>query len=292
MITINANAKINLTMDILDKRSDGYHEIKSIMQTIELADIIEIAKIDKGIKIDLDAAEVPGGETLPANEDNLAYRAAKAMIDEYNLNSGIFIRLQKKIPISAGLAGGSADAAAVIRGMNKLFDLHLSTDELCAVGEKVGSDVPFCIIGGTCLVYGRGEKLKRLPDIPPTPIVLVKPRGAIPTEWAYKTYDKDKSADHPDTDAICEALNIYDYEATFELLFNVFEHVAVKKYPAIVQYKEKMIEVGAVAAVMSGSGPTVLCVAKTQNDAINIAETFKDSGAQIFVTRTIGRLEN
>ncbi|MBR1397200.1 MAG: 4-(cytidine 5'-diphospho)-2-C-methyl-D-erythritol kinase, partial [Selenomonadaceae bacterium] len=287
-----ANAKINLTLDILGTREDGYHEVEMILQSIELADNIELAKMDSGIKLEMDASAVSGGETLTVNENNLAYRAAKAVIDYCKLDNGIFIRLTKKIPIAAGLAGGSTDAAAVIRGMNQLFNLHLTTDELCEIGLKIGSDVPFCIIGGTCLASGRGEKLKRLPDLINVPVVLVKLRGAIPTAWAYKTYDSDRSSEHPDNLAICEAINLSDYEAVGELMFNVLEHVAAKKYPAILSYKEKMLEAGAIAAMMSGSGPTVFGIAKTQEDAVKIAESFKNSGTQVFVTKTIGRIEN
>ncbi|MBR1860066.1 MAG: 4-(cytidine 5'-diphospho)-2-C-methyl-D-erythritol kinase [Selenomonadaceae bacterium] len=292
MLTISANAKINLTLDILGTREDGYHEVEMILQSIELADNIELAKMDSGIKLEMDASAVSGGETLTVNENNLAYRAAKAVIDYCKLDNGIFIRLTKKIPIAAGLAGGSTDAAAVIRGMNQLFNLHLTTDELCEIGLKIGSDVPFCIIGGTCLASGRGEKLKRLPDLINVPVVLVKLRGAIPTAWAYKTYDSDRSSEHPDNLAICEAINLSDYEAVGELMFNVLEHVAAKKYPAILSYKEKMLEAGAIAAMMSGSGPTVFGIAKTQEDAVKIAESFKNSGTQVFVTKTIGRIEN
>ena len=288
MLTLNANAKINLTLDILGKREDGYHEVELILQTIALSDTLEITKIDKGVTMEI-VNEVFGAETLPVDENNLAIRAANLMIKTQKLNSGVFLRLTKKIPIAAGLAGGSTDAAAVIRGMNQLFNLHLTTDELCDIGAEIGSDVPFCIVGGTCLAYGRGEKLKRLPDFPKVPIVLVKPRGAISTAWAYQTYDKEKTSDHPDTTAVCEAINIGDYKAVAEMMFNVLENVAVKKYPAIDVYKEKLLEAGAIAAMMSGSGTTVFGIAKTHEDAEKIADTLKDSGVQIFITETVGR---
>ena len=292
LLTISANAKINLTLDILGKREDGYHDVELVLQSIALADTLEFAKIDSGIKFEMSAEGVSGAETLPNNEDNLAYRAAELMMNKYRLDSGIFIRLTKKIPIAAGLAGGSTDAAAVIRGMNKLFKLRMTIDEMCELGAELGSDVPFCVVGGTCLASGRGEKLERLADLPNIPIVLIKPRGVIPTAWAYKTYDSDKSPDHPDTAAICEAINLSDKEAVFELIFNVMERVAVKKYPAINIYKDKLLEAGAVAAMMSGSGPSLFGIAKTHNDAVRIAESFKDSGAQVFVTETVGRIEN
>ena len=263
-----------------------------VLQSIALADTLELAKIDSGIKFDMTADDVSGAETLPDDENNLAYRAAELVMNNYELNSGVFIRLTKRIPIAAGLAGGSTDAAAVIRGMNKLFKLRMTIDEMCELGAEIGSDVPFCIVGGTCLASGRGEKLRRLADLPTVPIVLLKPRGVIPTAWAYKTYDSDRSPDHPDTAAICEAINLSDTKAVFELIFNVMERVAIKKYPAINTYKDKLLEAGAVAAMMSGSGPSLFGIAKTRDDAVRIAETFKDSGVQVFVTETVGRIEN
>ena len=292
LLTINANAKINLTLDILGKRDDGYHDVELVLQSIALADTLELAKIDKGIKFEMNIENVAGGETLPTDENNLACRAAKIVIERYNLNEGVFIRLNKKIPITAGLAGGSTDAAAIIRGMNRLFNLRLTTNEMCELGAEIGSDVPFCIVGGTCLAYGRGEKLNRLADLPSIPIILLKPRGVISTAWAYNTYDSDKSSEHPDTTAICEAINLSDTEAVFELMFNVLERVAVKKYPAINTYKDKLLEAGAVAAMMSGSGPSLFGIAKSHDDAIRIANTFKESGVQVFVTETVGRIEN
>ena len=262
-----------------------------ILQSIALADTIELSKIDRNVKLEI-ISEITGAETLPLDENNLIVKAAKLMIKTYKINSGVFIRLTKKIPIAAGLAGGSTDAAAVIRGMNELFNLHLTTDELCEVAAQIGSDVPFCVVGGTCLAYGRGEKLKRLSDLQNIPIVLVKPRGAIPTAWAYKTYDSDKSDEHPNNSEICEAINISDYEAVAELMFNVLERVAIKKYSAINTIKEKLFESGAIGAMMSGSGPTVFGIVKTQNEAKKIADSFKDSGYQIFVTETVGRVRN
>ena len=292
LLTINANAKINLTLDILGSREDGYHEVELILQTIELADKLELAKIDSGIKFELNTEEILNGELLPTDEKNLAYHAAKLMIKKFNLSDGVFIRLTKKIPIEAGLAGGSTDAAAVIRGMNKLFNLRLSSDEMCKIGAEIGSDVPFCIIGGTCLAYGRGEKLKRLADLPSMPMILIKPRGSISTAWAYKTYDSEKNNEHPDNNAMCEAINFSDTDAVCQLMFNVMEKVAIKKYPAIAQYKKQMLDNGAIAAMMSGSGTAIFGITKTQEDAVKIADTFKDSGIQIFVTKTVSKIEN
>ena len=289
MLTVSANAKINLTLDILGKRDDGYHEVELVLQSIALADTLEFAKIDHGIDFHLDSSQLVGADILPIDSSNLAVRAAKLMQDNFKLDAGIFIRLIKRIPIEAGLAGGSTDAAAVIRGVNSLFNLRLTAERMCELGAEIGSDVPFCIIGGTCLASGRGEKLKRLADLPSIPIVLIKPRGAISTAWAYKTYDSDRSNEHPDTKQICEAINLSDTKAVTELIFNVLERVAIKKYPAISTIKDKLIEAGAIAAMMSGSGPSIFAITKSNEDSQRIAELFKDSGSQVFVTKTIGR---
>ena len=291
LLTISANAKINLTLDILGKCDDGYHEVALVLQSIALADILELAKIDHGIDFYLDSSQLAGADLLPTDSSNLAVRAALLMQKNFNLDSGIFIRLTKHIPIEAGLAGGSTDAAAVIRGVNKLFNLRLTMEKMCELGAEIGSDVPFCIVGGTCLATGRGEKLERLADLPSIPLVLIKPRGAIPTAWAYKTYDSNKSSEHPDTKQICEAINISDVTAVSELMFNVLERVAIKKYPAINTIKDRLIEAGAVAAMMSGSGPSIFAITKSNADSKRIAELFKDSGAQVFVTETVGRLD-
>lgn len=292
LLTISANAKINLTLDILGKRDDDYHEVELVLQSIALADTLELTKIDHGIDFHLDTAQVAGADSLPTDDSNLAVRAALLMKERFNLDSGIFIRLIKRIPIEAGLAGGSTDAAAVIRGINRLFNLRLNTEEMCDLGAEIGSDVPFCIVGGTCLATGRGEKLKRLADLPSIPLVLIKPRGSIPTAWAYKTYDSDRSSEHPDTKQICEAINLSDTKAVTELIFNVLERVAIKKYPAINNIKDKLIEAGAMAAMMSGSGPSIFAITKSNDDSKRIAELFKDSGSQVFVTETVGRLND
>ena len=291
LLTLSANAKVNLTLDILAKRQDGYHEVELVLQSIALADTIELATFDRGVKFEL-IAEAVGAETLPTDHENLAVKAADLMLNQFNIPSGLFIRLTKKIPIAAGLAGGSTDAAAVIRGINQLFKLHLSTEQMCEIAAQIGSDVPFCIVGGTCLAYGRGELLTRLVDLPTIPIVLLKPRGVISTAWAYATYDSNKSDEHPNTAEICEAINLSDTGAVCELLFNVLEGVAAKKYPAITMFKEKLLEAGAVAAMVSGSGPSLFGVARNKAEALKIAEAVKDLGAQVFVTETVGRVLN
>lgn len=272
-------AKINLTLDILGVREDGYHEVAMIMQAIKLADELELKKISRGISL-----KINDGENIPNDEKNLAWRAALEVQKFSGKNLGVAIELVKKIPSAAGLAGGSSDAAAVIRGMNRLYELNLTENELCEIGSRVGSDVPFCIIGGTCLAEGRGEILTPLAPIKKFSVVLAKPRGEISTAWAYKTYDENPATIHPPTQEIIRQLECGNYGAAFKNFSNVLEGVAVKKIPAIIDLKTKMFDAGASVALMSGSGPTVFAL--TDNDLIaeKIAASVED--AQIFITKT------
>ena len=282
MIQEFARAKINLSLDILGKREDGYHEVKMLMQTLELADVVELSEISAGIKLQVDSAE-----NIPTDEKNLAYKAAVEVQNYCGENFCVAINLSKKIPAAAGLAGGSADAAAVIRGMNKLFNLKLSTAELCEIGARVGSDVPYCIVGGTCLAEGRGEILTKLPDFKKYFVVLLKPRGEISTAWSYKTFDElpAEKISHPPTQEIIKLLDLGEYESAFAKFKNVLELVALKKFPAIDRYKEKMFESGAKFAMMSGSGPTIFALADDEVTAKKIASSVEGQGAQIFITK-------
>ena len=275
-----ARAKINLTLDITGLRADGYHEISTIMQTIELADELKLEKISDGIRL-----EMNGGENIPTDERNLAWRAAIEFQKFCGKNLGVAIELNKKIPSASGLAGGSSDAAAVLRGMNRLYELNLSDKELCAIGERVGSDVPFCIIGGTCLAEGRGEILTPLIPIKKFNVVLAKPRGEISTAWAYKTYDENPSAIHPPNKEVIGQLERGDYDAAFKNFYNVLESVAIKKIPAIADCKSKMLVAGAKVALMSGSGSTVFALTDDDLTAKKIAAGVAES-AQVFITKT------
>ena len=280
-----ARAKVNLTLDILGVRADGYHEVSLIMQTIELADEVELKKISGGVELRMDATGIIGGENIPNDEKNLAWRAAAEFQKFFGKDLGVAIELVKKIPAAAGLAGGSSDAAAVIRGMNRLYELNLTDDELCAIGERVGSDVPFCIIGGTCLAEGRGEILTRLAPIKKFSVVLAKPDGEISTAWAYKTYDANPATIHPPTQVIIKQLACGDYDAAFKNLSNVLEGVALKKIPAIAECKKKFLSAGASVALMSGSGPTVFALTDDESTAKKIAAQV--DAAQVFVTKII-----
>ena len=283
MLTELARAKINLTLDITGLRADGYHEVSMLLQTIELADELELKKILGGVELLMDATGIAGGEQIPTDEKNLAWHAAIEFQKFCGKNFGVAIKLVKKIPAAAGLAGGSADAAAVIRGMNRLYETNLTTDELCQIGARVGSDVPFCIVGGTCLAEGRGEILTRLAPVKNFRVVLAKPDGEISTAWAYKTYDENPATAHPPTQDIIKQLQRDDYEAAFKNFSNVLEGVALKKIPAVAACKRKMIAAGAKVALMSGSGPTVFALADDDLTAKKIAASVE--GVRIFVTK-------
>ena len=285
MVKETARAKINLTLDILGARADGYHEVSMIMQTIELADEVELEKISDGIILKMDTSEILGGEKIPLDEKNLAWRAAVEFQKFCGKNLGVAINIKKKIPIEAGLAGGSTDAAAVIRGMNRLYETNFSEKELCKIGMKIGADVSFCIIGGICLAEGRGDTLTRLDPIKKFSVVLAKPDGGISTAWAYKTYDDNPAEKHIPNDKIIEHFQRGEYDAAFKYFSNALEKVAAKKIPAIADLKRKMLAAGAKAVSMSGSGSTIFALTDEQN-VEKIAASVENSGAQIFITKT------
>ena len=282
MIKIEGNAKINLTLDILGKRPDGYHEVAMVMQSIGLHDTIEMEKSAAGIALTIN---VPW---LRADEKNLAWRAAALMQQEYGLSGGVNMRLTKRIPVAAGLAGGSADAAAVLRGMNRLYELGLSDAKLCELGARLGSDIPFCLLGGTMLSTGRGEVLTRLSNLPETWVVLAKPRISVSTAWAYQNYDEQGAEQHPDNARIQQEIARWDRKAVAKLLCNVLESVTIKRYDVISRYKTMMLEQGAMASMMSGSGPTVFGLVGSRVQANKIADHLRASTkADVFITRTM-----
>ena len=288
LLTLSANAKINLTLDILGTREDGYHEVTMIMQEISLHDTLSMGKINQGISLTI-AIEGQKG-TLPADESNLCWKAAALVQKEYNLQEGVEIHLTKRIPMAAGLAGGSADAAAVLKGMNHLFRLGMTEARLCELGARLGSDIPFCIMGGTMLATGRGEVLTRLPSFPRLSVVLAKPPVGVSTAWAYKTYDAGYDGPHPDNEAMLEAIHGGDAHKAASLLCNVLEGVTETEHPVIADYKRLMMEHGAMASMMSGSGPTVFGLVREKQQAWHLADTLKkyDGEAGVFVAETLG----
>ena len=285
MVTVEANAKINLTLDILGKRPDGYHEVEMIMQSVGLSDTVRLEQQKSGISLQIDAPE------LLADKTNLAWRAARLFLDVCKIQGGVAIDIAKRIPVAAGLAGGSADAAGVLIGMNRLFGTRLSGKELCSMGEQIGSDVPFCIEGGTMLAKGRGEILRRVPDLPPLFVILAKPPVAVSTAWAYQNYDAIGISNHPDTAAMLAALSEGNVAKIANGLVNVLEDVTVKAHKIIEAYKRVLTENGAKAGLMSGSGPTVFALAEKKADADRAASALSKqySEATIFVVQTTGR---
>lgn len=289
MITLDANAKINLTLDILGRREDGYHEVAMVMQEISLHDTLAIKKAEAGIRLSI-AFEGKDG-LLPADESNLCWRAAALIRKEYGLSGGVSMELVKRIPMAAGLAGGSADAAAVLKGMNLLYGLGITEERLCELGAALGSDVPFCLMGGTMLATGRGEVLTRLPDFPQTFLVLAKPEEGVSTAWAYQAYDAGYDGPHPDNEAMLAAIGAGRRRRAAELLCNVLEGVTVKKHGVIASYKKAMLQQGILASMMSGSGPAVFGLAEDEAAAVQAAAAVKalDAGAVVHIARTVGK---
>lgn len=283
MLKIEGKAKINLTLDILGKRPDGYHEVSMIMQSIALHDTLSLEKMREGIGLKIN---VPW---MKADESNLVWKAAALVQERCGFKGGVNIRLTKRIPVAAGLAGGSADAAAVLRGMDRLYGLGLSDEELCALGAELGSDIPFCLMGGTMLSTGRGEVLRRLKGMPTAWVVLAKPRVSVSTAWAYQNYDEQGAERHPDNDLVEKKIIAQDLKAMAPLLCNVLESVTIKKYEVIERYKKLMMEKGALVSMMSGSGPTVFGLAARKGEALRIAGFLRHvTRADVFVTRTSG----
>lgn len=291
LIRIAGNAKINLTLDILGKRPDGYHEVSMVMQSVSLHDVLTFSKTREDIFLKIN---VPW---LRADERNLAWRAAALVKERCGLRGGVRIHLTKRIPVAAGLAGGSADAAAVLRGMNALYRLHLSNEELCSLGAELGSDIPFCLMGGTQLATGRGEVLRRLKRMPLAWVVLAKPRLSVSTAWAYQNYDEQGAEHHPDNARFEQALENGSLEEMAPLLCNVLESVTIKQYGIIERYKRMMLEHGALCSMMSGSGPTVFGLLRTKEEALQLARYLRQQSRQaskssesvhVFVARTSG----
>lgn len=252
MMTVFARAKINLTLDILSKRPDGYHEVRMIMQSLALADRITLKKTgEPGILLDTDAPDIP------RDDRNLCVRAARNLSERFGLSGGLHIALEKRIPAAAGLAGGSSDAAAVLRGMRELYRLPLSDAELMAEGKRIGADVPFCILGGTALSEGIGEILTPVKAVLPFAILLVKPPAQVSTKEIYESFDRMPPSGHPDTEGMLKALETGDAEGIAAGLSNVLEPVTAVQHPEIPAIREKLLDLGASGARMSGSGPAV-----------------------------------
>ena len=284
-IEIKAYGKINLGLDVLRKRPDGYHDLDMIMQTVDVYDDILIAKTENSgeITVKTDALVLSNGK------DNLAYMAAKTLLDEFGIEQGISIDINKRIPIAGGMAGGSADCAATLIGINKMFDLGLDKDRLMERGVKLGADVPYCIMGGTAIARGIGEILTPLPTPPQCHIVIAKPPISVSTAYVYGHIRPDEIQKHPDIEAMSTAIKEQNLKKLASLLYNVMEDVTVSEYPIINKIKEVMIAQGAMNSIMSGSGPTVFGLFDDLKKAQNAMEALneKELTEQLYLTKFI-----
>jgi len=282
-VKIDSYSKINLTLNILAKRQDGYHNIETIMQSINLADRIFIKGEKKGIKIKCNHPLVP------VDTQSLTYRSAEKILKRYRITKGVKIEIDKKIPLASGMAGGSANSASILIGINKLFALNLSNEDLRGMGEELGMDVPFCIQNGTALAYHRGEKVTPLSPVnPPLWIIIINPGFEIPTKWAYNNLDlslikKEKN----NTKTMLEALKEGEARGIAKNLFNSFEELIIRKYPEIGKIKDRLIEEGVLGALMSGSGPTVFGIAQNKEQALKIYKKLKSEYKSIWAVHTI-----
>ena len=272
-ISLKALAKINLGLDVLGKREDGYHEVRMIMQTIHLYDRVEIKKT-KSPHIHVETNLF----YLPVDENNLVYKAAKLMKTEFKIKEGVRITLQKFIPVAAGMAGGSSDAAAVMVGMNRIFNLGVRQSRLMELGLKIGADVPFCIMRGTALAEGIGEKLTALPPMPKCPILIAKPAVSVSTKNVYEQLHLTEATEHPNIDLIAENLKKKNLKGVAENMGNILETVTVKEFPVIREIKKLMKENGALGAMMTGSGPTVFGIYHNEKDIRKAYDALKQSG--------------
>lgn len=251
-ITLKALAKINLGLDVLGRRENGYHDVRMVMQTIYLYDNVTLEKTEEpGIHLTCNLFY------LPVDDTNIAYKAAKLLMDEFDIKEGVRIVLDKHIPVAAGLAGGSANAAAVLVGMNRLFSLGLTQKDLMERGVSLGADVPYCVMRGTVLAEGIGEILSPLPPLPRCYVLIAKPGISVSTKTVYEKLDSQQITEHPDIDGILEGLDKHNLQKVASSMGNVLETVTIGDYPIIQEIKDVMKEAGALNAMMSGSGPTV-----------------------------------
>lgn len=270
---LRAMAKINLGLDVIRKRDDGYHEVRMIMQTIKMYDVLDIRKKKtQGISLSTNLPYVP------SDERNLVYKAAKLLMDEFDIKEGISMRLFKFVPVAAGMAGGSSDAAAAFVGVNRLFRLGLSQEELMERAVQIGADVPYCIMRGTALAEGIGEKLTPLPAMPEGYVLIGKPGINVSTKTAYENLNLAAIEQHPDIDGMIRDIRNKDLYSMTEKMVNVFEPGLMKKYPVIQEIRDFMEEKGALKAMMSGSGPTVFGIFDSEEKMNAAASALKKTG--------------
>lgn len=272
-IQMKALAKVNLGLDVIRRREDGYHEVRMIMQTLQLFDRVTLEKRRKpGITLD---TNLP---FLPVNEQNIAYRAAAMLMEEFSIKDGVHIKIEKHIPVAAGMAGGSTDGAAVLYGINRLYQLGLTKRQLMERGVRLGADVPYCIMRGTVLSEGIGEVLTPVAAMPECYVLVAKPPISVSTKYVYEHLKLDQIEKHPDIDGMVAALQSGDLQGVTDRMENVLETVTIPKDPEIEKIKALMVEAGAMNALMSGSGPTVFGVFKNKSDGLKAKEMMRKSG--------------
>lgn len=277
-----APAKINLSLDVLGKRDDGYHEVEMIMTTIDLSDRIELYPLkNDNIIVSLESRYVPN------DERNLAFKAASAFKSMYNITDGVHIKIEKNIPVSAGLGGGSSDAAAVLRGLNRLWALNLPVEELAALGATIGSDVPFCVYNTTALAKGRGERIKRLPAPPSCWVILAKPDIGVSTRTIFQRLNT-TTISHPNTNEMITALEAKSFTGMCNNMGNVLESVTLNLHPQVQQIKEMMQRAGAGGVLMSGSGPTIYGLVEQQGKAQRVYNGLRGFCQEVYIVRMLG----
>lgn len=277
-----ASAKINLSLDILQKREDGYHEVEMTMTMVDLADRLEMEDLERDTILLSSQAGY-----IPLDEKNLAFQAAKLIKQRYGVRRGVYIHLDKQIPISAGLAGGSSDAAATLRGLNRLWGLKIPTAELEELAAELGSDIPYCVRGGTAIARGRGERLETIDSPPPCWVILAKLPFSVSTADVYKKFDVGKMADRRFTAGVRDAIEQRDYRGMCASLGNVLEHVTLNMHPPVRHLKECMLRLGADAALMSGSGPTVFGLTQKELKAERIVNGLRGFCKEVYAVRLL-----
>jgi len=281
-LRLRANAKINLFLEVLDRRTDGYHNIETVFQSIDLHDVITLREsASGGVKVKCDNPRVP------VDSSNLVYKAAELLSQESEKRFGVEIHILKRIPVGAGLAGGSTDAAATLIGLNELWGMGYGVDELMQLGGKLGADVPFCIMGGTALGQGRGDELTRLKTFSQIPVVIANPGFQVFTAWAYGSLkDLGLTRARKNANILVGKMQQNDISDVGRELFNIFENVVMEKYPPVRRIKEEFIRAGASGALMSGSGPTVFAIAQDMSSAQRLREQVGNLADFCIVTQT------
>ncbi len=284
-LLVKAPAKINLSLDVLGKRQDGYHEVKMIMTTIDLADRLELMELAE------DRIEILShNRYVPDDQRNLAYQAAKLLKEKFNVKKGVSITIEKTIPVAAGLAGGSSDAAATLRGLNKLWNLGLTIDQLAELGAEIGSDVSFCVYGGTAIATGRGEQIKHIKTPPSCWVILAKPHIGVSTADVYGNLKLNRVT-HPNVDKMVDVINAGDYKGICDTVGNVLEDVTFAMHPEVARIKAQMKRFGADAVLMSGSGPTVFGLVHHDSRMHRIYNGLKGFCEQVYAVRLLGERE-